>query len=407
VTPTGGEFNVSLPPANGNAVWVGTWAASPHGPYFSGIENSNITIRQVVRATIGGDRVRIRLSNTFGAGTLLVGSAHIAVHESGARIVAGTDRALTFQGEPSVRIECGCCAISDGIPFDVAPNCDLAVSLYLPGTQGISGGSVHFLSLQTCYLSPSIGDCTGAIGLPVDAEMNFWFALTGVDVRPLESASAIVAIGDCLTDGAFATPHFNRRWANVLATRLFSAKRNISVLNAGIAGNRLLRDGPHPFESIFGPSALTRFDRDVLSQAGARYVIISVGGGDLTHPGFAAPYSETVPSGIVIEGLLHLIKRARMKGLKVIGGTCTPFEGGYHKGLPPVYSATKERKRQEVNEWIRSAGVYDGVIDFDAIVRDPGLPARITPRYDFNDHLHLNDMGHRAVGEAIDLDIFE
>jgi lysophospholipase L1-like esterase len=389
-----------------NDCWVGTWATSPHGPYFAGTEAPDITIRQIVRSTIGGDRIRVHFSNAFGTKPLLVGAARIAVHDSGSSVVPGSDRSLTFQGQPGASIECGNSATSDGIDFKVPPFCDLALSIYLPGKQGVSGSTVHYLSLQTCYISPSIGNCTGAITLPIHIEMNFWYALTGVDVRPLGDASAVVTIGDCFTDGACATPRSNGRWTNILAERLHKSNRNIAVLNAGISGNRLLRNGPHPFESMFGASALTRFDRDVLTQAGAKYVIIALGGGDLTHPGSSAPYAESVHPERVIEGLLQLVRRSRSSGLKVIGGTLTPIEGGHQKGFPPAYSPHKEKKRQAVNDWIRNGGAYDAVIDFDAIVRDPSRPSWLNPAYDFDDHLHLNDVGHQAVGDAIDLEIF-
>jgi lysophospholipase L1-like esterase len=228
--------------------------------------------------------------------------------------------------------------------------------------------------------------------------------LTGVDVLAPESASAVVAFGDSITDGARSTVDANRRWPNILADRLLAGRgrKNVAVLDAGIGGNRILHDATANVR--FGVNALARFDRDVLAQPGVRYVIVLEGINDLGHAGSSAPESETVSAEDLIAGMKQMIERAHEKGLKIFGATLTPFEGTAFKGY---FTPEKEVKRKAVNEWIRSGKAFDGVIDFEKAVRDPSHPDRMLAGYDGGDHLHPGDAGYKAMGEAIDLSLFK
>lgn len=398
---------------NGNGGhWVGSWATSPCGPFVSAAAGfppdfADFTMRQTVRSTIGGEQVRVRLSNTFGADALRVGAAHIALRREGAANVPGSDRQLLFGGQPSVVIPEGASVFSDPADLIVPPLCELSVSLHSPDSPGTKGTTYHQLALQKTYLSYPTGNYCGVESLDVAGLMDSWFTLTGVDVKSSNGGHAIVAIGDCLTDGAECSAQVHTRWLDLLAARLNAAGRHISVLNAGIIGNRLLEGGPHPFEAMFGPSALSRFDRDVLDQSGVKQVIITEGAGDLTYSEFAGVTTGLVSADEVIAALQQLVERARARGLGVIGGTLLPIEGGVAKFIPELCNPTKDANRLAVNEWIRTGGAFDAVIDFEAMVRDPLAPLRLRPEFDAGDHFHLNDDGHRHVAEALDLSLFD
>jgi lysophospholipase L1-like esterase len=234
--------------------------------------------------------------------------------------------------------------------------------------------------------------------------VSSWFFLTGVAVAAPQAASAIVALGDSITDGANSTADANRRWPDVLAARLRAAGKPLSVLNAGIGGNRILHDGRGGFRTLFGVSALARFDSDVLAQPGVRRVIVLLGINDIGHTGSSeVPASEEVSPEDIVAGLRQLVERAHTHGLRFVGGTMTPFEGtgdGY-------YTEAKEAKRQAVNDWIRRSRAFDGVIDFDRAVQDPEHPARFLPAFDSGDHLHPGDAGLEAMGKAVDLSLFD
>ncbi len=277
---------------------------------------------------------------------------------------------------------------------------DLAISVFLP--KRTPGAGTHYAAQQTSYIGP--GDLTGATSFPEGATITSWVFLAGVDVLAPESASAVVAFGDSITDGARSTIDANRRWPDFLAARLLARRggRKIGVLDAGIGGNRILHDASGNVR--FGVSALARFDRDVLAQPGVKYVIVLEGINDLGHPGSSAPDSETVTAEDMIAGLKQMIERAHEHGLKIFGATLTPFEGTVFKGY---FTPEKEAKRKAVNEWIRTARAFDGVIDFDKAVRDPKNPDRILPAYDGGDRLHPGDAGYGAMGEAIDLSLFK
>jgi lysophospholipase L1-like esterase len=377
--------------------WVGTWSTALHQPNPGppGLTNSgfaNQTLRQIVHTSIGGPRVRVRLS-TFGAGALIVGSARIALRHEAAVIAPGTDRVLSFGGQPSIRIPAGAVVLSDPVELDVPPLSDLAISVFVPGPTGPA--TWHFSAQQTSYVSPA-GDFSDALDMPVSETRQAWFWLSAVEVETSKRVHAIAAFGDSLTDGARSTPDRNRRWPDELARRLLAQRRShhMGVLNAAISGNRLVFDG-------IGSNAVARLERDVLAHAGVSHVIVLLGNNDII---FGHQFGEVVTSAEIIQAHRLIIARARAHGLTVIGATLPPF-----KGFGPVSDAVfpaLDAERRVVNDWLRSEGDYDAVIDFDALLRDPTLDSRLLPRYDSGDHLHPNDTGYQAMGAAIDLALF-
>jgi lysophospholipase L1-like esterase len=382
------------------ANWIGSWTASPQAP--RGViptSFSDRTIRQIVRLSVGGHKVRLRLSNEFGQRPLLIGAASIALAGDGAGVATGSLRAVTFGGSKSVIIPPGAPALSDPVELTVAALSDLAVSLYLPSATDLA--TVHVAGLQTAYVSAS-GDYTGSAEFPVVDRFANRFFLTSVMVEPTTPVRAIVAFGDSITDGTASTVNANHRWPDVLARRLKDAGIGLAVLNQGIAGNRVLSDGA-------GVSALARYERDVLSLPAVSHVIILVGINDIGFPGTAIE-----PNGIVrtadeiIAGYKQLIERAHLRGLKVIGSPLTPFENALANG-PNVgyFSPDKEAKRQAVNNWIRTNKDFDAIVDFDAVVADSAHPAAIASAFDSGDHLHPNDAGYKAMADAIDLKLFQ
>lgn len=381
----------------GNEHWVGTWSTALHAPDAGfGITNpgfNNQTLRQIVHTSVGGDQVRVRLS-TFGADALVVGAAHIALRDAGPEIVPGSDRALTFSGQPSITIPPSGVVLSDPVELDVPALGDLAVSIFVPESTGPA--TWHFEGLQTSYVSPP-GDFTASTDMPVASTTQAWFWLAGVEVTAPKQNGVIVAIGDSITDGTASTPDTNNRWPSHLARRLLARPGNhdMGVVDVGIAGNRVLHD-------IIGANALARFDRDVLVQTGVTHVIVLEGINDIGFSGIGFP-DQAVSADEIIAGHKQLIERAHARGLEIFGGTLTPFEG---TTIPGYFTPEGEAKRQAVNEWIRTSGTYDAVIDFDAAIRDPSHPSRMLPAYDSGDHLHPNDAGYEAMANAIDLKLF-
>ncbi len=380
--------------------WVGTWTASPQHPeppfvLPSPAQFDNQTIRQVVRTSIGGRALRVRLSNEFGTAPLVVGAVSVALHRAGEAIVAGSDRPLKFSGRASFSIPAGAPALSDPIDFDVPAVGDLVVSIFLP--KPTPAATFHSLGLSTTFVSPP-GDYTGAVVMPTASTTLSWFFLSGISVEAGKRSAAIVTLGDSITDGFASTPDTNRRWPNLLAQRLQAnhPTRHLAVLNQGISGNRTLFD-------LIGPNAQARLDRDVLNAPGAKSVILLEGINNIGIPGAFGLASETVTADDIIAGHKQIIARVRERGLKIIGATLTPFEGTI---FPGYYTPEGELKRQAVNQWIRTSRAFDAVIDFDRAIRDPAQPSKMLAAYDSGDHLHPNDAGYQAMANAIDLKLF-
>ncbi|TFW31704.1 SGNH/GDSL hydrolase family protein [Massilia horti] len=372
--------------------WVATWGASPGTVPANARAFSDQTLRLIVRTSIGGNRVRIRLSNEMGTTPLHVGEAHIAVRASGAEIAPGTDRPLTFSGQAAITIPPGAPVLSDPVELNVAPLSELAVSIYLPDTVT----SIHGTASQPNYVSLP-GNFTGSSALPTERTILTLPFLTQVDVDR-DATAAIVTFGDAITGSTRNTADADGRWPSWLAKRLQSARDSnfdmtgrLGMVERGIIGARLL-SRPAPDE----PSALERFDREVLATAGVRYMIVLIGINDIG----ASPNDNPVGAQDLIAGYRQLVARAHQQGIAVYGATLTPFEGA------PFYSAAKEQVRQTVNDWIRTHEEFDGVLDFDAVTRDPARPTRLLPAYDSGDHLHPNDLGHQAMGKAVPLELF-
>jgi lysophospholipase L1-like esterase len=373
-------------------VWVATWGASPVAPLPANATNpgfTNQTVRLIAHTSVGGSEVRVRLSNAFGNDSLVVGAAHIALRSKDAGIEPGTDRALTFSGSASVTIPPGALVVSDSVKLNAPALSDLAVSLYLPGPTGQA--TWHPAAHATNYVSRP-GDFTHDAQMPVDHSVVSWFYLTDVEVKATRDTQAIVALGDSITDGTASTTDANHRWPNLLAERLAARHLKLTVVDQGIGGNRILHD-------VAGPNALARFDRDVLAQSGVGYVTVLLGINDIGRSGTGQP-PQPVSADEIIAGHRQMVMRAHQLGLKIFGCTLTPYEGAAY------YSAEGEAKREAVNKFIRTGGAYDGVIDFDAAVHDPGHPTRFLSTYDSGDHLHPNDAGYQAMANAIDLSLF-
>ena len=397
--------------------WIGTWSTAAQAALPSSAENfGKQTVRLIVHVSAGGKKLRVRVSNTFGEQPLVIGGAHVARRTMGADIDPASDRPLKFRGNASVTIPARSEAVSDPVELNLPPLSDLAVSLYFPESAQVT--TSHVLALQTNYVSTGTGDNTAAVRFPVEKTISSWPFLTGVDVADSGRGAAIVAFGSSLTDGDGSTEDANRRWPDVLAERLQRASGSaagLGVLNEGIIGNRLLYDSPpgpaNPFGPILGESGLKRFQRDVLSQSGIKYVVLCLGVNDILFPAFPfTPPGETVTADDIIAGYRQLITRAHAKGIRIFGTTIPPFEGARFEAAGmniDLYTPERDRTRIAVNEWIRNGGAFDGVVDFDKAVRDPDRPARLLPTFAAEDHLHVNDAGNAAQAGAIPLELFQ
>lgn len=377
--------------------WATTWAAAPD---LAGPELKSQTIRQVLRTSAGGTAVRVRLSNLFGTAPLTIGPVHLALYAAGPAIQPGTDRGLSFNGQPTVTIAPGASVRSDAVQMKVAPLQDLALSLYLP--QGSGPSTVHSNGLQTVYLVEG-GDTTAAPTLPAGTTDDSRYFVTDVEVAAGASARTLVVVGDSLTDGIGSTPDHPARWSDALAERLQAdpALASIGVANKGIAGNRILRDGVDPF---IGPSTLARLERDVLGQPGLGWVLLLQGINDITASDMLTAPQEQASAEQIIDGMKALIARAHAGGARVWGGTLMPRAGAAGKW---AQTPVAEAKRQAVNRWIRGSKAFDAVVDFDLAVRDPAQPDRLRPDFDSGDHTHPNDAGYRAMAAVVDLGLLK
>ena len=380
--------------------WVSSWFASPQPlwkdafvlPTEMPAELRGQTLRQTLMLSVGGPRLRVVLSNRYGTQPLEIGAASVALASGPSTIRPASSRGLAFGGRPSVTVAPGAQVVSDPVDLPVSALAELAVSLYFPQATPVT--TFHWGAQQTGALVR--GDATAAAELPEAQALQGRAFLAGIWVESPKRAPVVVAFGDSLTDGNGSTPGANRRWPDFLARRL--APQGVGVANAGISGARVWGDK-------MGVNAMARFDADVLSQPGVRTVVMMMGINDIGWPdsGFA-PADAPMTAARLTEGYRQLAEAARLRGVRIVGGTIAPYEGSLHgTPLSGHYNPAKDAVRLEVNRWIRESGVFDAVVDFDAVLRDPAHPARLLPAYDSGDNLHPNDAGYQAMAQALDM----
>jgi lysophospholipase L1-like esterase len=390
--------------------WIATWTASPEAadpdPNEALLNLNDQTVRERVRVTTGGEQIRIRLSNECSSVPILVGKVSVGVAENPARVAPHSLRRVTFGGQDSILIPQGAPVLSDPVDFPINNDSEISISLYFP--KHVTSMTWHSLALKRAVISTH-GDHTQEVAIQGGKESDSSAFLSSVLVPAHTNRHVIVAFGDSIVDGDGSTPETDRNWPSDLYRRLEKAHKGsqFAVVNEGIAGNRLLGDGPI---ASLGISALARFDRDALSVPGATDVVLLEGTNDIGFPGARlgdlslATAADAPTAEEIVGAYQQFIARAHARGIRVIGCTIMPSEGVAIQGY---YTEAKEHTRQVVNQWIRNSRVFDGVIDFDAVVRDPNRPSRLLPRLASNDHLHPNDAGYRAMADAIDLSLFQ
>lgn len=376
--------------------WVGTWSAAP-APSEAGVGFNNHTLRMHPRVSIGGDTLRVRISNAYGDGKLVIGAATIGIRDQGPAVIPGSERKVTFCGADSATVPAGTFIISDSVSLAVEPLADLAVTLYLPGEVAPGFRVTGRYARQTNYISPP-GNFASATAMPVLKITDEWFFLCGIDVLALRDTGCVVALGDSLTDANISTHDAYCRWPDQLARRLVArhSGRPMAVLNQGLGGNRIVHD-------LRGDSGLKRFDRDVLSQAGVTHTIVMLGTNDVRNR-YSKP-DEEVTAMQMIAGLNQLALRAQARGIKLYAATLTPF--GNETYMAGAWNPVREGHRCAFNEWIRGSRVLDGFVDFDAALRDPQCPTQMLPAYDCGDGLHPSDIGYNRLGDVVDLRLFD
>ncbi len=389
------------------AEWVQTWGAAPlppaaaMGPFPATPVFVNQTIRQTIRVSVGGPRLRLRLSNEYGTKPLAIGAVRVALADQSGNIRPGTERQVLFSGKSTTSVPAGSPYLSDPIDLPVTALSALSISIYVPEDTGPC--TCHATGMQDAFVSET-GDYTGQ-AFAATSTLQVRAFLSGIDIEVAKAGRAVVVLGDSISDGVGSTPDANQRWPDLLANRL-NAKgaKGWGVVNMGISGNRVLVDG-------FGESALARFDRDVLSTPGVKTVVLFEGVNDLgiSHGRFEGPMAELLKSlalgnkataDSLIAGYRQLIARARARGLKVLAATITPYGSSFY------YSPEGEAMRQAINAWIRTGGEVDGVLDFDAVIRDPNAPTQMKEGLHSGDHLHGSDAGYAAMAAAVDLAFF-
>jgi lysophospholipase L1-like esterase len=377
--------------------WVTSWSVplTPQSLTFGQSRSfNNETIRQVVHISAGGTRLRVKLSNEYGEGTLIVGSATVALQATGSSIVPASNRALTFRGLPSIEIPVGSSALSDPVNLNVASNANLAISIYVAQNTGLA--PYHENGNQTAYISAA-GDFSDATDFPTRAESKSRFWLSFVEVLPRKRIGALGIISASISEGSTTLLDSNGRVNDVLSQWLnpTSGAPRLAVFNQGTGCGRLLWD-------ICGPKGLTRFDREVLSATGVTQVLIDLGYADIIFPTYFELPHEIVSAQQIIDGLRQLVRRARLRGLRVYGATAPPNGS---TPAPRVHTPENEAKRQALNHWVRTTRELDGVADYDLALRDPSDPLRLLPAYDSGDGIHPNNAGHEAMARAVALSL--
>jgi lysophospholipase L1-like esterase len=377
-----GQQAIWSPTAPAATAWTGTWAVAPQS---SGTTFAQQTLRQIVHTSISGSTARIHLSNAFGNQSVAIADVHIAQRTSGSSVNTGTDRTVTFGGQTSTTIPVGGSVVSDAISFAVAAQSDVAISVFLP--QGTGPATFHQVGQQTNFVAS--GDVSGSATLSNPGTLGSYYFLTNLDVQNTAAIGAVVTLGASITDGIASASDDNRRWPNDLAARLLGSGRTVGVLNEGISGNQLLRDGA-------GQSALNRFSRDVLAQPGVRWVIFSDDPINDLGSNNPPPSSDQL-----INGLKQLISQAHQAGIQFLCSTLTPYNGS------GGWTQQGETERGAIDSFIRGAGSgCDAIVDQDTATHDPANPIRYLPSFDSGDHLHPNEAGLQAIANAVNLTTF-
>ena len=393
--------------AAGAEPWITTWAATPAprwaeelpAPFNVPEVLGDQTVRQIARISVGGDQLRVVISNEFGTRPVTIGSASVALSAGGSAVDPATVKQLTFGGKSSAVIPPGAPLVSDPVDLAVKPLSSVAVSFYLPKRTGIT--SVHWDGAQTTYISGA-GDKTKDADFKADSTDKSRLLLSRILTTAKPNSSAIVFFGNSITDGACSTADTNNRWPDHIAERLQAEGHpDVAVVNEAYSGDRVLTNG-------MGTNALSQFDMSVLSHPHVSTVVMMMGINDIGWPGKDAitPSDPEPTADDVIAGYKQIIDRAHDHGLRFVGVTLTPFIDTF-KGLPTsgYYTPEKEKIREAVNEWIRANKTADGLIDFDKLLEDPKNPNHINPAYDCGDHLHPNDAGYQAMAKAVDLSV--
>jgi lysophospholipase L1-like esterase len=388
--------------------WIATWATSPQSgtpnPREPFLNINNQTVRERVRVSIGGSQIRLRFSNECGSSPLLIGAATVAIPTDASSIKEESIQSVTFEGHNSITIPPGAPVLSDPIRFPVKPGTEISISIFFPNH--IATPTLHAFAFKHAVVSQQ-GDLTHAEKIDATATSTASICVDGVLVPTEPLNRLIVAFGDSITDGDGSTVDADNTWPSNLIRRAAKTAKGptVAVVNEGIVGNRLLRTS-----EMFGVSALARFDRDALVLPDVTHIVLLEGINDIGFPGakmdgqYLADPAETRSAQDITDAYRQLIARAHSRGVKIMGATITPCEG---VNIPGYYSEAKEATRQAVNKWIRTSGAFDGVIDFDAVVRDPDHPGRLLPKFASKDHLHPNDAGYKAMADSIDLDLFK
>jgi lysophospholipase L1-like esterase len=399
-------FIPELVAASTNA-WIATWATSPQSgtpdPREPLLNIDNQTVRERVRASIGGSQIRFRFSNEFGSSPLLIGAATVAIPKDASTIKEESIRNVTFEGRNSIELPAGAPVLSDPINLQLTPGAEISISIYFP--KRLTTPTIHAFAFKHAVVSQH-GDFTHERKIDPAALSTASISVTAVLVPAQPSNRLVVAFGDSISDGDGSTVDADNNYPNNVIRRIAKTSNGstLAVVNEGIVGNRLLRD-----TDIFGVSALARFDRDALVLPGVTHIVLLEGINDIGFAGaemdgqYLADPAETRSAQDIIDAYRQLISRAHARGIKVIGATITPCEG---VDIPGYYSDAKESVRETVNKWIRTGGAFDGMIDFDAVVRDPDHPTRLLPKFASKDHLHPNDAGYKAMADSIDLALF-